>query len=181
MTRWIALLRGVNVSGKNAIRMAALQSSFERLGCKNVRTYLQSGNVVFNIKTSDTEKLSAKITTAIALDFRHEVAVGVLSAQALTHIVNSNPMQPKLNDEAPRYHATFLLEPVSQKQFAAIKLPAATGEQATLLGSVIYLYCPHGYGKTKLNNTYFEKALSVTATTRNWRTVLALQQLCDAP
>lgn len=181
MTQWIALLRGVNVSGKNATRMAALQSSFERLGCTNVRTYLQSGNVVFDARISDQEKLSAKITAAIAQDFGHQVAVGVVTAPALARIVKSNPLQPISDDDITLYHATFLLQPVSPKQFATIKLPAATGEQARLLGSVIYLYCPHGYGKTKLNNNFFEKALGVAATTRNWRTVLALQLLCDAP
>lgn len=181
MTRSIALLRGVNVTGKNAIRMAALQASFERLGCSNVRTYLQSGNVVFDTKISDAEKLAAKITTAIAQDFGHEVAVGVLTAPALARIVKSNPLQPIADDAITRYHATFLLQPVAPKSFAAIKLPAASGEQAQLRGTVIYLYCPHGYGKTKLNNNFFEKALGVAATTRNWRTVLALQQLCDAP
>lgn len=181
MTRWIALLRGINVSGKNAIRMAALQSSFERLGYKNVRTYLQSGNVVFDAKTSDTEKFSAKITAAIAQDFGLDVAVGVVSAQTLSRIVESNPFPLISTSDVTLYHATFLQQAVSAKQFAAVKLPAATGEQAKLLGNVVYLHCPHGYGNTKLNNHYFEKALGVTATTRNWRTVLALQQLCDAP
>jgi len=181
MTQWIALLRGVNVSGKNPIRMAALRSSFERLGCNNVRTYLQSGNVVFDTRISDPEKLSAKITAIIAQDFGHEVAVGVVTAPALARVVASNPLQPISEDDITLYHATFLLQPVSPKIFATIKLPAASGEQAQLRGNIIYLYCPHGYGKTRLNNQYFEKALGVTATTRNWRTVLALQQLCNAP
>ena len=70
---------------------------------------------------------------------------------------------------------------VLKSGFDKLKLPAQAGEQAVAAGRVIYLYCPNGYGRTKLNNTFFEKALGVPATTRNWRTVLALQALCAEP
>ena len=79
------------------------------------------------------------------------------------------------------FHATFLFQPVLKRSFEALKLPLAPGESAVLAGQVVLLHCPHGYGRTKLNNGYFEKVLGVAATTRNWRTVLALQQLCNAP
>jgi uncharacterized protein (DUF1697 family) len=69
---------------------------------------------------------------------------------------------------------------VSKAAFDALKLPAAEGERAALSKGVVLLHCPHGYGRTKLNNTWFEKALKVRATTRNWRTVLALQKLTES-
>ena len=76
------------------------------------------------------------------------------------------------------FHGTFLFQAVSEDRFRKLKLPIQPGEQAVLIGQAVLLYCPHGYGRTRLNNSFFEKALGVRATTRNWRTVLALKDLC---
>ena len=177
MTTWVALLRGINVSGQKAIRMEALQGSLSALGLDDVRTYLQSGNVVFKAGNAEAGKLAAKIQTCIARDFGHEVAVLVLPAQQLEQFANSNPLWPKDGGDEKLFHCTFLYQPVAASLFQALKLPAAEGERAVLAGNVVLLHCPHGYGKTRLNNSYFERALGVAATTRNWRTVLALQAL----
>lgn len=181
MTSYVALLRGINVSGQNALRMAELRDSLARLGLRDVQTYLQSGNIIFRTDSSDEGRLAAKIRSRITQDFGHEVPVLVLSAHELTRIVNSNPLGPKTGGEDTLFHCTFLFQPVTQDAFQALPLPAAAGERAVLLGSAVLLHCPHGYGKTKLNNSYFERALKVPATTRNWRTVLALQALCTPP
>lgn len=180
MTTYIALLRGINVSGKNAIRMSDLQASFSGLGFADVRTYLQSGNAVFRTeKKSDEVKLASVITTRIKQDFGHAVTVLVISSKELEHVINSNPLRPKVGGDEKLFHCTFLAEPVSAASFKALKLPAAEGERAVLVGKAVLLHCPHSYGNSKLNNNYFERALGVSATTRNWRTVLALQKLCS--
>mgnify|MGYP001609301990 CR=1 FL=1 len=179
MTIYIALLRGINVSGHNAIRMPELQDSFSGLGFSDIRTCLQSGNVVFRADKSDEVKLAALIAARIKQDFGHAVSVLVISAKELEHVINSNPWGPKAGGDEKLFHSTFLFESVSAGSFQALKLPAAAGERAVLVGRAVLLHCPHGYGKTKLNNSYFERALGVSATTRNWRTVLALQQLCS--
>lgn len=178
MTRYIALLRGINVSGKNIIRMAELEKSFSALGYVRVQTYLQSGNVAFGAGKSGEDKLADTIQAKIRLDFGLDVAVLVLSAGELDKIVGLNPLRPKSGADEKLFHCTFLFKPVSRESFRALSLPSAEGEQAVLRENVILLYCPHGYGKTKLNNSYFERALKVQATTRNWRTVCALQKLC---
>ena len=180
MTTYVALLRGINVSGKNSIRMPDLQSSFSGLGLEGVRTYLQSGNVVFRAGQSDVVTLAAAIEARITQDFGHVVPVLVMSAKDLDLVANSNPLWPKRGGEEKLFHCTFLFQPVSQNSFQTLKLPAAVGERAVLVGSAVLLHCPYGYGKTKLNNSFFERALGVPATTRNWRTVLALQELCLA-
>lgn len=178
MTTYLALLRGINVSGKNAIRMPALRDSLSGLGLRDVQTYLQSGNIVFGANQSDVAALATKIKTSIAQDFGHDVAVLVLSAKDLALIANSNSLWPKSGGEETLFHCTFLFEPVSPAAFNALKLPAAEGERVVLVENAVLLHCPHGYGKTKLNNSFFERALGVPATTRNWRTVLALHAVC---
>ncbi len=178
MTTFVALLRGVNVSGQKPIRMDALTDSCAAIGLTDVRTYLQSGNVVFSAPAAQAKKLAGSIRARIKKDFGHDVDVQVLSAKEITRIATSNPLQPKTGEDEKTYHVTFLAAPVSNTRFKALKLPAQTGERAVLDGDCVYLHCPHGYGKSKLTNAYFEKALAVAATTRNWRTVLALTDMC---
>jgi uncharacterized protein (DUF1697 family) len=177
MTTYLALLRGINVSGKNPVPMARLKETFAGLGFSEVRTYLQSGNVVFQSKKTTPAKLTAEIEAAISRDFGHQVPVLVLPAEQLEAIASHNPLSPKSGGEETHFHATFLFDAVSKATFDALKLPATEGERAILAKGVVLLHCPHGYGRTKLNNTWFERALKVHATTRNWRTVLALQEL----
>ena len=179
MTTYIALLRGINVSGHNAIRMPELQDSFSALGFDAVQTYLQSGNVIFRADKSDEVKLASVIAARVKHDFGSVVPVLVISAKDLDQVINSNPLWPKAGGDEKLFHSTFLAEPVSAASFKALKLPAAESERAVLVGRAVLLHCPHGYGNTKLNNNYFERALGVAATTRNWRTVLALQKLCS--
>ena len=177
MNTYLALLRGINVSGKNPVPMAKLKETFVGLGFSEVQTYLQSGNVVFQSKKTNSAKLTAEIEAAISRDFGHQVPVLVLTAEQLEATASHNPLWPKSGGEETHFHATFLFDSVSKASFDAVKLPAAEGERAVLAKGVVLLHCPHGYGRTKLNNAWFERALKVRATTRNWRTVLALQEL----
>ncbi len=181
MGTYLALLRGVNVSGQKSIRMPELRDSFLAMGCRDVQTYLQSGNIVFRSDGSHEATLAVRIQARIAQDFGHNVPVLVLSAKGLAHIADSNPLWPRTGADASLFHCTFLFEPVSAAVFVALNLPTGPDERALLLGNAILMHCPHGYGKTKLNNAFFERSLDVPATTRNWRTVLALQALCAAP
>jgi uncharacterized protein (DUF1697 family) len=181
MTSYLALLRGINVSGRNSIRMPALRDSLSRLGFGGVQTYLHSGNIVFRTAKTNEALLAAKIRAAIAEDFGFEVPVLVMSMKDLGQIVNSNSLRPKTCEDDTLFHCTFVFQPISQDVFQSLNLPAAAGERAVLMGAAILLHCPHGYGRTKLNNNFFERVLGVAATTRNWRTMLALQALATAP
>lgn len=178
MTRFVALLRGINVSGQKPIRMDALKSSCEALGLRDVATYLQSGNVIFSAPPAQAKKLPALIKARIVQDFGHDVEVLVWPEKELKRLADANPLWPKSGGNENLFHATFLAQPVSEKDFRNLKLPIQSGERAVLAGSAVFLHCPNGYGKTKLSNRYFEKALGVSATTRNWRTVLALKEMC---
>ncbi len=177
MTRFVALLRGVNVSGRKKIGMEALRQSCEALGWTEVRSYLQSGNLVFAAGEENTTELATALKARIAQDFGDEVEVLVLRAEELAQVGSANPLRGRGAEEERFLHCTFLFRHVSETRFGELALPAQEGEKAVLAGRVVFLHCPHGYGKSKLNNRYFEKALGVPATTRNWRTVLALRDL----
>jgi uncharacterized protein (DUF1697 family) len=201
MTTFVALLRAVNVSGQNRIAMAELRRVLGGLGLTGVETYLQSGNAVFEAQDDDADGASAqRLATAIEMrierDLGPRVGVLVVSADAFARVVGANPFFGSADIDEQWLHATFLLGsaaeadfgPASEASFSAVheaafarlSLPAQAGEQTTFIGSpalavpVVYLYLPGGYGRTKLNNAYFERSLGAAATTRNWRTVLAL-------
>jgi len=178
MTAFVALLRAVNVAGRKRVGADVLRASFDALGLTDVVSYLQSGNVVFSSTQEDSHALADALEAKLAADFGHEVNVLVLPAKEFDEIVRANPLAPRAAKSGSLYHATFLFRHVPETLFAGQQLPLQDGEKAALVGRVVYLYCPNGYGKSGLTNAYFEKALGSRATTRNWRTVRALQALC---
>ncbi|MBE3033064.1 MAG: DUF1697 domain-containing protein [Actinobacteria bacterium] len=176
MTTFVALLRAVNVSGQNKIPMAELRRALGGLGLTGMETYVQSGNVVFSAAGDDPAEQATAIHGLIERELGHDVRVLVLTAAELAQVAAGNPFLAGDADE--KYlHVTFLFAPADADGFAGRDLPAQEGERAERAGTVIYLYLPHGYGRTKLNNAYFERALKTSATTRNWRTVLALAEM----
>lgn len=178
MTAYVGLLRGVNVAGRKRVGMQALRRSCEALGLTDVVSYLQSGNLVFNSTWEESHALADELEAKIDADLGLEdVNALVLPAKEFAEIVRANPLSPRAA-KGSLYHATFLFRHVPETLFAEQQLPLQDGEKAALVGRVVYLYCPNGYAKSGLSNAYFEKALGTKATTRNWRTVRALQALC---
>jgi uncharacterized protein (DUF1697 family) len=175
---FVALLRGVNVGGARRVGMEQLRSSLTGLGLRSVRTYLQSGNAVFTAPAdSRTEQLAATIADAILADFGLEVPVLVLTRDDLEDVALANPFAAEPDADIRPLHATFVANDIDADAFSALKLPAGPGEEVALGERVVYLRLPDGYGRTKLHNGYFERALGQTATTRNWRSVLALAEM----
>ena len=202
MGTYVALLRAVNVGGTK-LPMADLRALLEGLGLTDVRTYLQSGNAVFEARDAEpAAALATAIETRIERDIGPRVGVLVLPGEAMADVVAANPFlqtDAGLAPEETILHATFLFGAhgeadfgeasdqaycaVYKAAFGKLELPAVDGEEAAFVGApplatpVIYLSLPHGYGRTKLNNAWFERKLGTAATTRNWRTVLALAEL----
>jgi uncharacterized protein (DUF1697 family) len=182
MTSFVALLRAVNVSGQNRLPMAELRQQLSAVGCSAVQTYVQSGNVVFAAESGDAAAQAAAVHDVITGAFGHDVTVIALKASELAGVASGNPLAGEGVDDKT-LHVTFLSAPVPAAAFAGLPLPAQPGERAVLAadgplaGRLVYLRLPHGYGRTKLNNAYFERRLKTPATTRNWRTVLALVEL----
>lgn len=169
MNTFIAILRGINVSGAKPIKMDDLRKTFKSLGFEKVTTYIQSGNVVFTATESPASVLARKIEDKISKDYGFDVPVIVLTYKELQNLFFNNP----LNDgtrETEFLHITVLSELPDDYNLKEIELKKQGNEEIVILERFVYLYCPHGYGKTKLNNNFLESKLKVAATTRNWKT-----------
>lgn len=167
---YIALLRGINVSGHNMIKMAELNQLFIGLGFSNVQTYLQSGNVVFNSQNSPPDDLQTILENEILNHLGLTVPVIVLEKTTLLSIKEKCPFSSEKHEQ-PAVYITFPSAKIYAELFQNNSFPASADEEFQITDSAVYLYLPGGYGRTKLNNNFFEKKLNITATTRNWKTV----------
>lgn len=177
MPSYVAMLRGINVSGSKPLKMEALRASFEALGFTNVRTYVQSGNVVFAAKDRMAAPLASKIAARIKRDYGYDVPTLVLRADELARVVDENPFLGGKGIDPTKLHVTFLNGPPAAAGLKKMEAVASGHDAFRCLRTSIYLHCPDGYGNTKLNNNAFERALAVGATTRNWKTVTTLAQM----
>ncbi len=171
MNRYISLLRGINVSGQKKIKMDDLKGLYDSLGFKDVHTYIQSGNVIFTSSESNTLKLSAEIEKKIQRTFNFDVVVFIRTEQEWKKLIAKNPFA---EGEESRLYLTFLSDRPGNIPVEEIDKVKGKSEEFLISGREIYLYCPDGYGRTKLSNNFFERKLKVQATSRNWKTVKAL-------
>jgi uncharacterized protein (DUF1697 family) len=179
MNTYIALLRGINVSGKNLIKMEALVASFIELGFENVTSYIQSGNMVFHSSINDTEQIRLMIENKIKIKFSLEVSVIIRTKAEIEQVIKNNPFLKDKNVEIDRLYVTFLSDTPDNNILNKLNLSKNEGEEYQIISKEVYLYCPNGYGRTKLNNNIFESKLKVKATTRNWNTVNKLMEIAN--
>jgi uncharacterized protein (DUF1697 family) len=177
MQTYICLLRGINVSGKNLIKMDALKQLFLKLGYGNVATYIQSGNVIFASKSKDVIKLQNEIYEKIYEEFRLKIPILIISKLAIESAIANNIFVNNRSEDALKLHVTFLSQQPLAVDIAQIMEENYNDDEFIFVDKCIYLFCPHGYGNTKLTNTFFEKKLKVSCTTRNWKTVNELNRL----
>ena len=174
MPVYIAILRGINVSGQNIIRMEDLRRICTKLGFRNVETYGQSGNAVFLAKGMPPSTLANHTTAALRDDLGLSVPVLIKTVDEIGDVVAGNPFPRETGIDVTKLHVTFLSAPVPARALKNLEALPKQSDQFRVGRREIYLYCPDGYGRTKLSNAALEKALSVVGTTRNWRTVTAL-------
>ena len=177
-TSYAALLRGVNLGARNRIAMADLRALIEELGGIDVRTYVQSGNVVFRsgLKAAD---LASSIESAIRERLGLEVVVLTRTDEQLRDVVAGNPFAGQ--SAGPKeLQVTFLAEIPEPERVQSLAGRDFAPERFEIVEADVYLSCPDGYGRSKLGNAMFERELGVPATTRNWRTVTALAELVSA-
>jgi uncharacterized protein (DUF1697 family) len=179
MVIYIAMLRGINVGRGKVVKMEQLRTSFAALGFGEVRTYVQSGNVVFESERKPAE-LTRTIEAKIQHDFGFTVPVLIKTSTELTQIVRNNPLLRLKGIDVSKLHVTFLSNAPPKTAASVLEDLATTRERFRILNREIYLYCPDGYGNSKLTNTTIEKKFSLVATTRNWRTVNALLELAGS-
>ena len=175
-SKHVAFLRGINVGGKNKLPMKDLAAMFEKAGCSGVRTYIQSGNVIFGAPA----KLASTIAKRIESDLGFQSPVVVRSQAQLQQVVDDNPFLRKKLD--PDFlHVYFLADLPSASQLAALDPARSAPDEFVVAGQQIYLHLPNGMARTKLSNAYFDSKLKTVSTARNWRTTTTLLQLMVSP
>ena len=171
----IALFRGINVGGAHSLPMKELAALLERLGALNVKTYIQSGNVVFQHKEKNCAQLGSKISTAVKKQRGFEPVVLVLGVKELERAISGNPF-PEGELEPATLHVGFLASAPKKPDLETLESLRRESERFLLKGCCFYLHAPEGVGRSKLA-ARTEKLLGVSMTDRNWRTVCKIREL----
>jgi uncharacterized protein (DUF1697 family) len=178
MPVYISFLRGVNMTGHNKMKMAELSALYFDLGFIDVSTFIQSGNVVFSAGEELTvPEISRMIEKAISERFSYDVPVMLRTVEELHRLHSVNPFLFEDNFDPSKNAVLFLHEKVGDDQIAKVKNIDYPPDKFKVEGSEIIIYCPNGFGRTKLYTNFFEKKMGVKGTARNWNTILAIQNI----
>ena len=174
MTGWVALLRGINVGGRNPVPMAGLRALFEQHGCGSVSSYIQSGNVLFTNEAADRAALARQLADAVAQTFGVASPVLLRTSTEIARVSASHPF----GADTSRTHVAFLdREPDDAGAFEPADVEP---DRFELAGTELYLLYPNGVHGSRLTGALIERRLGVTATIRNWRTVTRLAELAGS-
>lgn len=168
MKTYIALLRGINVSGQKLIKMADLRTSLAKAGYPDAKTYIQSGNIILNAEEADTKVLEAEVKALILKDFGFDVSTFVTTADFLEATVKNNPYPDR---ETKKIYVSLLDQLPAQERVEALEALDFGPEEYVIDGMRVYLFAALGAAKSKLSNNFFESKLKVRATSRNWNTI----------
>lgn len=178
MNMHLALLRGINVSGKNIIKMEELKKTMISKGFFNVKTYIQSGNIFFETNIDEKDFLSIKLNEIIKESFGLDVPVIMVSKNELEFVVNKNPFLSK-DETTKNLYVSFLSKEPKNGDLELLKAIDFNGDEFVLLGRFLFLKYSNSAAKTKLDNKMIEKKLNVTSTSRNWNTINNLLKIYD--
>jgi len=178
--KYISLLRGINVSGQKKIKMPDLKLLYESLGFDKVATYIQSGNIIFDTQHKNISKIKSLIEQAIKKKYHFHVPTEIRTKKDITNIIKNNPFSPvDLEKDGTKVLVTFLSVKPSKDNSLNLLNYVKPPEKLIIKDKTVYLHCPNGYGKSKLTNNFIENKLKVEATTRNWKSVLKLDELSE--
>ena len=177
MNTYIALFRGINVGGKNILPMKGLVEILEDIGCEDIKTYIQSGNVVFQIKQGKPNKIAEEISLKILENYSFEPKVLLLESDDLHAAIDNNPFETKDGKALHFFFSASHPESPDLEQLVAIK---SDSEEFKLIRNVFYLYAPEGIGRSKLA-AKVEQHLGVVVTARNWNTIRKLISIIEQP
>jgi uncharacterized protein (DUF1697 family) len=177
-TSYIALLRGINVGGKNILPMKELAALFAKAGAADVTTYIQSGNVLFKAKARAAEKVPAAVEGAVFERFGFRAPIVLRSAAELHAAVRDNPFAKP--DQVDKLHLGFLASSPSAARVAALDPARSPPDEVVVRGGHVYFHLPNGVARTRYTSAYLDSTLATVCTARNWRTVLALLEKAEA-
>ena len=179
MTTHLALLRGINVSGHNMMKMDALQKMLENLGFTNVKTYIQSGNVFVTTQEENPAAVGFKIKQEVFKTFGHDVPVVVINKDDLTSCLNNNLFLKEKEVDTKKLYVAFTSMELHKDRIHDLKMSAVKPDEVHLDKNRIYIKYAFSAGKTRLDQKYIEKKLNVIATIRNWNTVNQLLKMYE--
>lgn len=179
MTTHLALLRGINVSGHNMIKMEALKTTLEAIGFQNVQTYIQSGNVFVDSDDENASAVGFKIKQEIFKIFGHEVPIVVVNKEDLAICFKNNPFLKDKDIDTKKLYVAFVSTTLKSDSINDLKISQFKPDEASIDGNKIYIKYAVGAGKTRFDQKYIEKKLNVTATIRNWNTVTQLLKIYE--
>jgi uncharacterized protein (DUF1697 family) len=174
--RYVALLRGINLGGANQMKMDDLKALFSELGFGNVMSYINSGNIAFDVKKSSENKLIDKIEDAVESKFGKRIHVMVREQKDIERILKNNPFDGQFESHK-HMHVLFLKEPMPAEKENLLQESALPGERYEVRGREVYNHLPNGVAGSLLTKGFFEKKPAVPYTGRNWRTVEKLAEL----
>ena len=173
---YVLLLRGINVGGKNRLPMKDLVALATELGGREVRSYIQSGNLVYRATPALASRLPDLLRRQLAERFGLTVPLVERRGDELVAVAGTNPFLDGGADP-DHLHVAFLAATPAAAQAAALDPKRSPGDRFLLRGRDLYLHCPQGLARTKLTNDYLDAKLATVSTVRNWRTVLALRSM----
>jgi uncharacterized protein (DUF1697 family) len=176
MEQFIAIIRGINVGGHNRVNMQVLREALVKKKLQDVQTYIQSGNIVFKTEHGTPEDCAGLIREVLKQKFKADVPVLVRSEKEWRQTIKKNPFL-KSTDDHTKLLVTFLPEKPLAADVKALSKIQFPHDEFKVVGADIYLHCKNGYGRTDISNTFYEKHLKMTNTTRNWRSVLMIAEM----
>lgn len=176
--RFIAILRGVNVGSGRKVPMADLKKLCESLGLRQVQSYIQSGILVFELPNPEPiPELEARLQKSFSDAFGFEIPVLIRTSEEWAESIARNPFLKEENLDMERLHLTCLKELPSPELLEKIKTFQYLPDRYEIIGRDVFIFCAAGYGTSKLVNSFFESKLKTSATTRNWKTVMQLNEM----
>jgi uncharacterized protein (DUF1697 family) len=176
MSKQIALLRGINVGGKNKLPMKDLIRIFEKAGASDVQTYIQSGNVIYSAPSTGGDEFARQVADGIAKRFGFNVPVVLRSTRELKSVIKRQPFDTK--NEAPKnLHVAFLESRPTAAAIRTLDPDRSPPDEFVVSGKEIFVRYPNGGARSKLTSQYFDSRLKTVSTARNWNTVLKLLEL----
>lgn len=180
MTTFVSFLRGVNMTGHNSIKMTDLTALYRSMGLSDAETYIQSGNVIFSdIGDITPSALSVNIEQAILERFNFNIPVMIRTRQELKNLFSSNPFLGETKFDPSKMAVLFLHDEPSDAQIQKVANIDYPPDKFKIVGREIFIYCPNGFGRTKIYTNFFEKKMKVSGTGRNWKTITTILGIAE--
>jgi uncharacterized protein (DUF1697 family) len=168
------------MTGHNSMKMADLSNMFKDLGFIDAETYIQSGNVIFSNDSDTSEsEIACKVEKAISDRFKYKIPAMIRTVQEIRNLMPVNPFLLEENFDPSKMAAMFLHEEAKDAQIQKVANIHYPPDKFKINGSEIFIYCPNGFGRTKLYTNFFEKKMGVTGTARNWKTITTILEIAE--